>query len=110
VAAVELLELCRINNEASSHWSEEEIERIGEELAEADPLAEIQIALGCPTCANQYTEAIEIASFLWAEIEACAKRLLWEVHALATAYGWTEPDVLALSPARRALYLEMVQA
>jgi hypothetical protein len=108
--AVRLLELCRTSDDAPSHWSEEEIEKIGEELAEADPLAEMQIALCCPTCANEYSEAIEIVSFLWAEIEACAKRLLWEVHALATAYGWTEPDVLALSPARRSLYIEMVQA
>jgi len=110
-AAPELLNLCLTNNrEAAPSWSVEEIENIGVQLAEADPLAEIQIALCCPTCANEYTEVIEIVSFLWAEIEACAKRLLWEVHALATAYGWTEPAVLALSPARRALYLEMVQA
>jgi hypothetical protein len=35
---------------------------------------------------------------------------LLEVHALASHYGWTEPDVLALPPARRRAYLEMVGA
>jgi hypothetical protein len=109
-AATELLDSCLMNEEAAPSWSGEDVEKIGEKLAGADPLAEIQIALCCPACANEYTDSIEVVSFLWAEIEACAKRLLWEVHALATSYGWTEPDVLALSPARRSLYLEMVQA
>lgn len=109
-AAAQLLDLCRTSNEAAPQWSEEEIDKIGEKLAEADPLAEIQIALLCPACGSESIEPVEIVSFLWSEIEACAKQLLWEVHALARAYGWTEPDVLALSPARRSLYIEMVQA
>jgi hypothetical protein len=28
------------------------------------------------------------------------------VHALARSYGWTEADVLAISPTRRRFYLE----
>jgi len=38
------------------------------------------------------------------------RRLLVEVHALASAYGWSEQEILSLSDARRRLYLEMVQA
>jgi hypothetical protein len=30
------------------------------------------------------------------------------VHTLAAAYGWTEPEVLALSEPRRAAYLRLV--
>jgi hypothetical protein len=33
---------------------------------------------------------------------------LHEVDLLARAYGWTEPEVLALSEARRAAYLRLV--
>jgi hypothetical protein len=43
-------------------------------------------------------------------VEALARRVLWEVHTLACAYGWTESETLALSPARRARYLQMVHA
>jgi hypothetical protein len=32
-----------------------------------------------------------------------------EVDALARAYGWREADILALSPARRAAYLELAR-
>jgi hypothetical protein len=51
-----------------------------------------------------------MAAFLWAEIEARARRLLREVHILATAYGWTEAEVLSLGENRRARYVERVQS
>jgi hypothetical protein len=43
-------------------------------------------------------------------VEAAAKRLLGEIHNLASAYGWSEDAILSLSNSRRALYLQMVQA
>jgi hypothetical protein len=43
-------------------------------------------------------------------VEDWASRLLLEVHALASVYGWSERDVLNLSPRRRRLYLDMVGA
>jgi hypothetical protein len=109
-AALCLMERCRTNADSPAHWTAEDIEQAGEKMAVADPLAEIRIALCCPLCGNESTETIEIISFFWSEIEARVKRLLNEVHAIASAYGWTEAEVLALSPARRAFYLEMVQA
>ena len=39
-----------------------------------------------------------------------AVQLLDEVHQLATAYGWTEAEILALSDTRRAAYLDRVTA
>jgi len=50
----------------------------------------------------------DILTYLWSEIEDWAQRLLLEVHTLALAYGWSERDILAMSPRRRRLYLEMV--
>ncbi len=83
-------------------------ERIAGEMANADPLADVQLALSCPFCGHQWLAAFDIASFLWKEIEAAAGRLLREVHCLAAAYGWSETEVLALSPMRRQHYLAMV--
>ena len=88
----------------------DDIDEIGDLLAAADPVAEIRIALRCPACGNEQDEVLDIATFLWAEVAALAKRLLREVHALASAYGWTEAEALSLSAARRSLYMEMVQA
>jgi hypothetical protein len=109
-AAIQLLELCRIGGVESSGWTEEIIEKVGQSLATADPMAETRVALTCPACDHAWNDSIDVASFIWAELEARARRLLWEVHSLASAYGWSESETLALSAARRAIYLEMVRA
>lgn len=90
--------------------SETDIDAIGERMAAADPLAEILLHFDCPACNASFEESLDLTSFLWAEIERKALRLLRDVHTLAAAYGWSEPEILALTPARRAAYLEMVQA
>ncbi len=78
------------------------------QMALADPLADIQLALRCAGCGHAWQAAFDIVSFFWREVHAWARGLLREVHTLAAAYGWHEADILALSPARRRLYLEMV--
>ena len=75
----------------------------------ADPMAETILSLDCPACGYAWEETIDIATFLWSEVEARAKRLLVEVHTLASAYGWSEQEILSLSEPRRSVYLQMVQ-
>jgi hypothetical protein len=85
-------------------------ERVVQRVAEADPMADIQLAIACPSCDQRWSAALDIVSFLWAEIEAWAWRTLSEVHTLASAYGWTEREILGLSPSRLQCYLQMVGA
>jgi hypothetical protein len=109
-AAIRLLERCRIGDGSGGEWNEDEVRAAGEILSAADPLAETNLALDCPSCGHQWNDVLDIGSFVWAEIESRARRLLWEVHTLATAYGWSEAETLSLSSARRASYIRMVQA
>lgn len=88
--------------------SEGEIEQFATILAESDPQAEILLNFNCPNCGYEWQEILEIISFFWQEICAKVKRILQDVHTLALAYGWSESEILALSPTRRQLYLEMV--
>lgn len=83
---------------------------LGEQLLERDRQAEVQIDIACPQCEHHWPALFDVSKFLWAEIQTHAKMLLREVHSLARAYGWREADILALSPARRQFYLEMVNA
>jgi hypothetical protein len=83
---------------------------IARAMAEADPLADIQLRLNCPGCGHSWRAAFDIVSFLWTELDAWARRILSEVHVLARAYGWAEREIVALGPARRRYYLEMVGA
>lgn len=79
-----------------------------EQMELLDPQADMQLALTCPSCTHQWEAAFDIVSFFWTEIESWAPRLLHEVHSLARAYGWRESDILAMSPTRRQLYLELI--
>jgi hypothetical protein len=108
-AAIRLLQSCRVGQGESPVWSNDELEEVGQALSLADPMAEILVTLNCPACGSECQQSLDMAAFLWEEIEARAKRLLMEVHALASAYGWTEREVLSLSEHRRAFYLEMVR-
>lgn len=77
-------------------------------LDAADPWADLALDLQCPACGEATEARFDIAAYLWDDIDAHARALLDEVHTLARAYGWTEPEILALSDARRAAYLERV--
>ncbi len=86
------------------------VHALSEAMEAADPQANIELALACPSCGHRWSEAFDIGSFFWAELNSWAGRTLREVHLLASAYGWTEAEVLALSPWRRQVYLQMVGA
>jgi hypothetical protein len=117
-AAMLLLQRCRSRSPLDAEdiaaetadWSENDLEVIGQRMAAADPLAEIILQFECPHCGNSFQDNLDLSAFLWAEIEGQAKRLLVEVHALASAYGWSEAEILALKRTRRDFYLEMVHA
>jgi hypothetical protein len=88
---------------------EEVVTVITESMAEADPEADVQLALSCPECNHAWQAPLDILSYFWSEIHAWAGCILREIHALASAYGWREADVLALSANRRQAYLEMIE-
>ena len=77
-------------------------------MAEADPLAEVLVDVVCPVCEEAFVADLDVAAFVWTEVQAAALRLLRDVDALARAYGWTEDEVLALGEGRRQAHLELV--
>ncbi|MCL8009811.1 hypothetical protein [Streptomyces sp. AS02] len=81
--------------------------RIAEAVEAADPGADVTLNVGCPECGAATRAELDIASYLWTELDAWARDLLLDVHLLATSYGWSEPEILALSPLRRRYYLEL---
>ena len=109
-ATADLLDRCRTGGPEHAEWTDDLLEAVEESLASADPLAETRLALSCPSCQREWEDALDVGRFLWAEVESRARRVLWEVHTLASAYGWSESESLALSDARRAMYLEIVHA
>jgi hypothetical protein len=83
------------------------LQTLAETLEQLDPLAEIRIGLECTECAHSWEILFDIASFLCAEVDDWAQHMLRSVSRLAAAYGWSESEILGLSPLRRQLYLGM---
>ncbi|HKS24462.1 MAG TPA: phage baseplate protein [Thermoanaerobaculia bacterium] len=77
-------------------------------MGELDPQADVAFDVSCPSCAHAWREPFDVLTFLWSEIAAHARRLLGDVHLLASAYGWSESDILGMSPQRRAVYIGML--
>jgi len=84
------------------------LQAVAGRMAEADPQGDVELALSCPSCGHGWLAAFDIASYFWAEVDAWARVLLHEIHTLASAYGWREADILALSPWRRRSYLDLI--
>src|SRR5206468_1064558 len=95
---------------SSNELPNEVVEALSHAILAADPQAEIIVALSCPGCGRYWELLFDIAHFFWNEMAAQARRLLQEIDALARAYGWTEREILNLSPVRRQTYLELIAA
>lgn len=98
------------------------MERCAMEPLRVTPTSEIEAALDslaaergfrldltCASCDEQWLFDFDPAGFVWEEIRARALELLDEVHQLASAYGWNERAILAMSATRRAAYLARIE-
>lgn len=83
---------------------------LSDALDALEPGACVDFDLRCPECGTQWSAPMDCANVLYGEVRARAESLLVEVDALARAYGWSEAQVLALSPTRRAAYLQLLGA
>jgi hypothetical protein len=87
---------------------DEVIALAAEEMSARDPQAESLRSLECPMCSHQWQAVFEIVDYLWREIEVDVRRLFREIDLLARTYGWSEDQILALSPFRRRCYMELI--
>ncbi|QDT90449.1 T4 family baseplate hub assembly chaperone [Gimesia algae] len=85
------------------------IQKVCKAMATADPFSETCLGSECPVCGHEWEAAFDIGTYLWHELEVWTRRLLGEVHRLASAYGWYERDILAMTANRRKIYLDMVE-
>lgn len=114
-AARKLAARCRLGSEELQpdhevSWLDGMLDEIEARLEAMDPWADLRLALTCEACGHSWSTGLDIGRLLWDEIDARARAVLAEVHRLASAYGWSESEILALTAARRAAYLDLVDA
>jgi len=78
-------------------------------IAAMDPLVDFTVSCRCPACGAANEVAVELESLALARLVARQRELFQEVHRFASHYGWTEVEVLAVPPARRAHYLALIE-
>ena len=86
------------------------LDAVSRRIEVLDPGATVSFALTCPDCAAHWNAPLDVGRLVWQKVQVAAERLLLDIDALARTYGWTEQEVLRLSPARRAAYLQIVTA
>jgi hypothetical protein len=90
---------------AIENLSQAQLSLVIETLQEHDPYAETWLQLSCQGCKHEWSSLLDIAAYLWAEITAVVQRVLDEVATIAQAFGWSEHEILKMSPGRREFYL-----
>jgi hypothetical protein len=98
---------CVLGPAAGAVVDEDDVAAVAAAMERVAGLADTTIALTCPACDAAWSVALDLPSFVWAEVGAAVGRLMVEVDALARAYGWTEDAVLRLPPGRRRDYVEL---
>jgi hypothetical protein len=68
---------------------------------------DFKLGVDCHECGHHWETAFDIARYLVREVDAWAQRVVRDVHTLAAAYGWSETEILTMSPARRQVYLDL---
>ena len=114
--ALDLLERCVLactregTNVPVRQLPETVLDALSQHMETLDPGASVSFALDCPQCATHWQAPLDVGELLWQKVRAAAERVLLDIDVLARSYGWTEREVLRLSPLRRAAYLQMVTA
>jgi hypothetical protein len=82
------------------------VDDAAEELA---GIAATIVRVTCPECGASVAAPLDVGALLWERVERAAEEALLEVAELAAAYGWSEAQVLALTPTRRRAYVELAR-
>lgn len=112
-AAAVLLERCLVSAQRGTEavpaasLPERVRDAIDDALGELDPDAVVTVESICPECGTASERGCEPGEFVALEVTAAARRTVGEVDVIASAYGWSEDCILAMTPARRRAYLEL---
>ena len=73
-------------------------------LAEVDPLVDFKLNTACPECGTSALYELDLQALALSRLRRERAELVANVHRLASAYHWSEAEILAVPPARRNLY------
>lgn len=99
--------LCGLADDAgteAARFDDDDLARIDAALEELSPDVATSAGARCPSCGSETVARMELLHFTFPK----PMDVLAEAHLLASAYHWTEDRILAMSPARRRDYAELI--
>ena len=78
-------------------------------LEAREALTELTLSLACAACGAAWRDSLDVGAHVWSEVDQAARRMMGEAAAIAAAFGWSEAAILAMSDARRRVYLELAR-
>jgi len=103
----------RVNAEPrASDWRipEDWVDALADELARHDPLTALELPVRCPACEATTTIEFNLEEELLVRLRARQLATLRDIHTLASAYHWSESEILKLPEWRRRQYLTQIAA
>ncbi len=91
-------------DDAALRFAPADIDRIDDALEALSPDATDMLEGTCPSCGTRTRSRIDSLTGIVPRVQDA----LAEVHRLATAYGWSEAEILALPSTRRRRYLALI--
>jgi len=92
-----------------SELSEEAVVAVEESLDRHDRLGAFHVSLTCPYCDVLLPYELDLAALLIERFRHAQTRLVEQIHAIASGYGWTESEILTIPRERRARYLSLLE-
>ena len=73
------------------------------------PLVDLELNARCPECGHDQAVHFDLQHYLLSAIQGERKRLMQEVHALASNYGWSLSEILGLPRSQRRTLASLVE-
>jgi hypothetical protein len=83
-------------------------DRLGARFEALDPAANIVLTTVCSGCAAPIAAAVDVAAFVAHDLDRIVEKVLRDIDAIASTYGWSEAAIIALPPRRRRRYVAMI--
>jgi hypothetical protein len=93
---------------SDAHGDHELAARVAEAAERLAGAAGVTARLTCPECGNDVEADVDVVRLLAERVADQARAVLADVATLAAAYGWSEREILTMSPVRRRSYLDLV--
>ncbi len=74
------------------------------------PVLDVDLVASCPECGAEQTVRFDIRVHLMGALASERRWLAREVHSIATAYGWSLEEILALMREDRRAYVQLIEA